>query len=240
MGETLFCQSTFIYESIKKYPNSALPYHSAWAISRGEGFEGEKSYWDYLGTRPDETLRFQKGLEGAGKHSIKVMLLNYPWAKLKGTLVDVGGSNGYISTQIATVAPHLKYVVQDRANVIEQALANNIVPEQYKDRFEFVVQDFYEEQKTPGDTYFLRMILHNHADDRAVNIIKNLVPQLKPGKNGSGGRILIADSVITPDAPAPLGSDPQITVSAHCRYGLEKPILTKRVEFAHGWPAQFK
>jgi len=50
-----------------------------------------------------------------------ILFAGFPWSTLPGgrTVVDVAGGTGHVTLAIAETVPHLKFVVQDRQEVIE-------------------------------------------------------------------------------------------------------------------------
>lgn len=208
-NDFLYKAGPHVYSQIKTYPNSITPSHAAWAFSNGT--PDKENFFEHLAKHPEDAAKFAGSLAAVGQGSMSVLRQVYPWERLRGTVVDVGGSHGHIAIDLARVAPEVKFIVQDLPEVIEVA-KNKELPADVADRIEFEVQDFYTPQQRDAEVYFLRFILHNHGDDRAVEIIKHLVPKLKPGKGGEGGRILVADTVISKESKPPLGWSAQMMV----------------------------
>lgn len=113
---------------------------------------------------------------------IASLINGYAWSSLPkdSTVIDVGGSQGYVSIALAQAYRHLRFIVQDIAEVIDKARATPL-PVEVGDRIEFQTQDFLTPQQTSGDVYFFRQVLHNWPDSYVVKILRNLVPALKPG-----------------------------------------------------------
>lgn len=109
------------------------------------------------------------------------MLDSFDWDVVKnGTVVDVGGSHGVVSIELARRFPSLRLIVQDRDEVI--AGGSSMVPEDVADRVTFMAHDFFEEQPVRNaDVYFFRWIFHNWSDKYCVQICRALIPALKPG-----------------------------------------------------------
>jgi precorrin-6B methylase 2 len=106
--------------------------------------------------------------------------------------VDVGGSTGHVSIQIARSNPKWKFIVQDSPETV--TLAKSQVPEDVKDQLSFQVHDFWTEQPERGaDVYFFKTIFHDWSDKYSVKILRALIPALK-----DGARIIIADVCIPP------------------------------------------
>ena len=129
------------------------------------------------------------------------LLANYPWASLAAaTVVDVGGSDGYISIQLARAFPNLRLVVQDLPNVI--ACAIDKIPPELEGRIKFQKHDFFTEQPEVGaDVYLFRWILHDWPDKQVVAILRQLIPALKVG-----ARIVVNDNI----GPGQSGSLPLV------------------------------
>ncbi|KAL8413696.1 hypothetical protein RB594_005085 [Gaeumannomyces avenae] len=111
-----------------------------------------------------------------------------------GTLVDVGGSHGFVSVDLARQHRRMRFIVQDLPRTIESA--PNPVSEDgdVTRRIEFMAHDFFTDQVVKGaDVYLLRWILHNHSKPYAVKILKSLVPALKPG-----ARIIVNEHCLSP------------------------------------------
>lgn len=106
--------------------------------------------------------------------------------------VDVGGSKGHVSIQIARQHPEWRFIVQDSPQTIAHAPAE--VPVDVEDKVSFQAHDFWTEQPVKGaDVYFFKTIFHDWSDKYAVKILRALIPALKPG-----ARVIIADVCIPP------------------------------------------
>ncbi|PMD14262.1 S-adenosyl-L-methionine-dependent methyltransferase [Hyaloscypha hepaticicola] len=136
-----------------------------------------------------------KSLLGEEGYELHYLIDGYDWASLdaKGaTIVDVGGSRGYVSIELAKRFPNLKVIVQDLQGTVESAPK---LEGEMKDRVKFMSQDFFEEQQVRGaDVYILRWIMHNYSDKYASRILQRLIPALK-----NGARILVNDYCLPED-----------------------------------------
>lgn len=96
--------------------------------------------YDIFAAHPERGDLFGKAMamSSDAKQSHTMLLLEkYPWSSNK-IMVDVGGSHGSVSIKVAERFPHMKCVVQDRPQVIEQG--EQYLPEQLKGRVEFMAQ----------------------------------------------------------------------------------------------------
>ncbi|KAI1801741.1 S-adenosyl-L-methionine-dependent methyltransferase [Daldinia bambusicola] len=106
-----------------------------------------------------------------------------------GTMVDVGGSHGFVDVHLAKVYNNIKFVVQDLPSTVESAPKPICADAKISKRIQFQAHDFFKEQPIRGaDVYFFRWIMHNYSTPYAVQILRNLIPALKPG-----ARIIIND-----------------------------------------------
>lgn len=106
-----------------------------------------------------------------------------------GTFVDVGGSHGFACVHLAKKYGNIKFVVQDLPSTIASVPRPVCADTKIAKRIDFQAHDFFKEQTVRGaDVYFFRWIMHNHSRPYAVEILRNLIPALKPG-----ARIIIND-----------------------------------------------
>ena len=121
-------------------------------------------------------------LTGGEGYEPSYLFNNYPWAALdakSATLIDVGGSHGFICTALAEKYPNMKFVVQDLPRTIASAPE---LPPHLKERVTFQAHDFYTTQPVKGaDIYYFRWILHNQSDKYAIKMLRALIPALKKG-----------------------------------------------------------
>ncbi|KAF7924948.1 uncharacterized protein EAE98_007036 [Botrytis deweyae] len=104
----------------------------------------------------------------------------------KPVFVDIGGGFGHQCIAVKETFPELsgKLVLQDLPQTLEHVPEINGV--------EIIVHNFFEPQVIKdAKFYYLRNILHDWPDDKAVIILRNLIPALGPDS-----RILIDDMVL--------------------------------------------
>ncbi|KAL0938169.1 o-methyltransferase [Colletotrichum truncatum] len=161
-----------------------------------------------------ELSNFGKAMIGSGSVNSHPHTFDYPWGELGegATVVDVGGGVGGFALQLLKVHPRLRFVVQDRPEVISQG-RNEIFPQLApwaleNNQVSFVEHDFFKANPTVGaDVYWLRRIFHDWSDEPCLEILRALKSAMRPNS-----RILIADCVLNttcgsadiPSAPAPL------------------------------------
>lgn len=128
-------------------------------------------------------------LTGGEGYEISHLLKNYDWATLNesgATIIDIGGSHGFVPRALAAEYPNLKFIVQDLQKTIDSAPK---LESPVADRIRYQAHDFFTPQPVKdADIYFFRWIFHNHSDKYATKILENLIPALK-----KGARVLIND-----------------------------------------------
>ncbi|KAH6664209.1 sterigmatocystin 8-O-methyltransferase precursor [Halenospora varia] len=187
-----------IVDAVAKWPESEEPQHAGFCLANNT----DKPMFEFFEEHPDRMSRFKDamnflqtfpGLENS------YVLKGFDWASLgKATIVDVGGSHGLVSIDIAKNFPELRFIVQDLPKVIEDAKAK--VPAELADRVTFMAHDFFTNQPVKdADIYYFRWILHDWSDKYCIKILKALIPALKPG-----ARIILSERCLEPPCTLPL------------------------------------
>ncbi|KAL9619983.1 MAG: hypothetical protein Q9160_005452 [Pyrenula sp. 1 TL-2023] len=159
----------------------------AQAFARGFALANntKDTIFGYYKSRPLLRKRFANAMRAIALTSappIASLITGYAWSSLPqgSTVIDVGGSQGHVSIALAQAHPQLKFIVQDVAEVIDEAYATPL-PAEVSDRITFQTQDFLTPQQTSGDVYLFKNVLHDWPDSYVVKILRNLVPALNPG-----------------------------------------------------------
>ncbi|KAL1728170.1 S-adenosyl-L-methionine-dependent methyltransferase [Schizophyllum commune] len=106
-------------------------------------------------------------------------------------VVDVAGGIGHVTMAIAKQYPELRFVIEERPAVIEQAKEfwRKELPSA---SIEFVSQDFFQPQFVQDASVFLLFhILHNWGKTRAVQILQNLREAAGPDT-----KLIVGDMII--------------------------------------------
>lgn len=190
----IFYKTTFLSSSKHKTMNHKSDWITlqAYSLAHCPG----KSVWDYYDEHPDRARRFasaMRSLTSSPGQSVEYLANGFPWSSLPqgSKIIDLGGSEGHVSIALAERHKQLKFVVQDLPNVLQGMELKKDLDVQIRDRIEFMAHDFLTKQRTAGDVFLMRWIMHDWPDRYVVRILRNLIPVLK-----EGNRILINDSVI--------------------------------------------
>ncbi|KAH6653121.1 S-adenosyl-L-methionine-dependent methyltransferase [Truncatella angustata] len=172
-------------------PSKADSEHNPFVTHHGVGIFG------YYAKYPDKAERFAKAMAGWRKmdaHLDNLLRDGFDWARLHGTVVDVGGGNGHVSRSFASQLPHLKFIVQD-SNIDMLNQGKQRLTDEIRDRVSFVQHSFFDPQPEKNAAVFLiRQCTHNWADRDVVKILKSLVPGLE--NSGPDTPLLINDIVL--------------------------------------------
>jgi hypothetical protein len=104
----------------------------------------------------------------------------------------MGGNEGFVAIALAETFPSLSFVVQDLAGMRTLQMMDKI-PTHLSSRISLTTHDFFQPQTEIADAYLFRHIFHAFSDKYAINILRALIPALRPG-----ARIIIND-IVLPD-----------------------------------------
>jgi len=174
--------SAYLVDSIDRWKGSEEPTHTGYNIATGRTesfFETTKKDARLAEVFANNMKYFQSRPGFGSDHSH--LFSSFDWASVK-SVVDIGGGTGATSIALTEKFPSLHCTVQDIDNVIDYGELQ-AVPGAMS-RITFMKHDFFEEQPIKNaDVYFMRWILHDWSDGKAKEILRNLIPALKPGSN---------------------------------------------------------
>jgi hypothetical protein len=144
-------------------------------------------FWEWLAGHPAERAAFDAAMAGERNRPAE-RLAALDWRDGE-VVVDVGGGNGALLSELIRRRPELRGIVLDLPETVrdESALGDGI---------EFVAGSFFE-SVPEGDAYLLSGILHDWPDEDAARILRTIRTAAPPH-----ARLLINESVIRP------GNDP--------------------------------
>lgn len=180
--------------ALRKWPQSEAPIE----CGVNAAFNTNDPFFKWLSRNEMRQARFDAGMVGfstsegqAGGRPDNVDVAAYPWGEVlpsNASVVDVGGGSGHVSRALAKAFPTFTITVQDRPEVIDATRKENSAPHNVS----FQAHSFFEPQPLAGaDVYFLRQIMHDWPRKEAIDILRALVPALKPG-----ARVLISEYVV--------------------------------------------
>ena len=192
--EDMWPAATRVVDAIAKWPGSEEPSQAGYNLANNTG---DPMYID-INKNPIRAKRFadamslfysRPGLE------ISHIVNNYDWVNTgNGTggkttvIVDVGGSHGTVSIELAKKFSSVECIVQD----LPEVLLSAETPPELAGRVRFMAHDFFTKQPVKGaDVYYFRWIFHNWSNKYAIRILQALIPALK-----HGARVIISEACI--------------------------------------------
>ncbi|PHH83547.1 hypothetical protein CDD83_2962 [Cordyceps sp. RAO-2017] len=131
-------------------------------------------------------------LSGGEGYEVRHFVDNYDLSGVdekRGTFVDIGGSHGFVSVELARKWKNTTFVVQDLPKTVDSAPRPICDDASVGARIRLQAHDFFEEQPVKdADVYFFRWIFHNYSTPYAIRLLRNLIPALRPG-----ARVVIND-----------------------------------------------
>jgi len=106
--------------------------------------------------------------------------------------MDVAGGHGAILCEILTRYPHMKGILFDLPNVIQEATCH-ICDLKMEDRCRTITGDFFEEIPAGADAYYMQHIIHDWNDERSLKILGNCRRALEGRRDG---RLIIVDAIV--------------------------------------------
>ncbi|TFL01361.1 S-adenosyl-L-methionine-dependent methyltransferase [Pterulicium gracile] len=155
--------------------------------------------------------RFETWLSAYGNDDRVVLreTLQYLDPKADDLIVDVGGGTGTLSLVLARERPDLRHVVQDQAEVIDNARQFWVAeaPEIFgTGRIKLEVHDSFTPQPTNNaSVYILRNILHDWSRSHSIRIMKHLSHAAKNYLSQIAGaqcRLVILEAIVPSPSPS--------------------------------------
>ena len=137
----------------------------------------------------DEAEVFNNAMTSISEMCIPAFLEVYQFGAFN-RIVDVGGGHGALLRAILREHKGLRGTVADMAPLMPAAKAA-IALDDLADRCEAVACNFFDSVPAGADLYLMKHIVHDWADNRALQLLRNIravIPQ--------GGKLLLAEAVL--------------------------------------------
>jgi hypothetical protein len=148
--------------------------------------------YQYFATHPDDRRAFA-GAMGDWNRQLAASVLAVRQLANARLIVDVGGSFGYLLSDLLARCPHSQGIVFDLPAIADGA-RQRIESLGIDERCRVVGGDFFESVPAGGDVYLMSWILHNWSDADCVRILRNCRRAMAPS-----ARLLTIDHVIARD-----------------------------------------
>ena len=146
---------------------------SAWGALGDAVLDGQAAFrhahgtglFGYLPAHPDEMAAFQALMSAQSRLQIPAVLAAYDFTPAR-TIVDVGGGQGALLAALLAANPAARGVLFDQPDVVAGS-GPALAP--VSPRCQVVPGDFFDLVPDGGDTYVLKLVLHDWDDARAAH-----------------------------------------------------------------------
>lgn len=144
---------------------------------------------------PERAAIFDEAMENMARIEVRALLNAFDFWQFRH-VVDLGGGNGYVLSEVMEKYPHLQGTLFD----LEHVVARTISPSGLQERCSLQSGDFFCSVPEGADCYLLKNILHNWGDSYCVKLLSNI----REAIGLFGGQLIIYEQII------PEGNDPFI------------------------------
>ncbi|AHH19718.1 O-methyltransferase family protein [Nocardia nova SH22a] len=167
-------------------------------------------FFGFLATEPELSERFNATMRQVSLPIAQLVPVSYDFTRYR-TVIDIGGGDGTLLSQILRGARTVRGVVFDSPSGVAEA-PSTLAAAGVADRCRIEAGDFFAAVPEGGDVYVLKNILHDWDDERCVTILECCRKAMP-----ADGRLLIVESVL-PDVvdtsdPAPYLTDISMLVN---------------------------
>ena len=149
-----------------------------------------KPAFEFFESNPEAGAIFNEAMTALSVLDSPAVANAYSFEGIK-TLCDVAGGHGLLLATILQRHPHLSGTLYDLPNVVKGAPDGPLKP--VLDRSTIASGDMFTSVPQGMDAYIMKHIIHDWPDDLCQKILKGCRQGINPG-----GRLLVADFVITP------------------------------------------
>jgi len=178
-----FFGGTTVWSAWGALGDAVLDGRAAFRHVHGMGF------FEYMSEHPDEMAVFQGVMTSQSRLQTAAVLAAYDFSSAH-TIVDVGGGHGALLAELLAVNPTARGVLFDRSDVVAHSAP---VLASVASRCDVVAGNFFEAVPPGGDTYVLKLVLHDWDDERAALILDSVRRAIIPG-----GRLVIMEALMPP------------------------------------------
>ncbi|MEC3974262.1 methyltransferase [Amycolatopsis sp. H20-H5] len=141
----------------------------------------------YMGEHPESQEIFDGAMLALSGDSISDITERHNFAEA-GKVVDIGGGQGFLISEILSANPAVSAILFDQASVLDGA-----VTAEFGDRVELVAGSFFETVPGGGDTYILKSVLHDWNDDQCTDILGRVREAIGDRPDA---RVLVIEAVV--------------------------------------------
>jgi hypothetical protein len=159
-----------------------------------------KPAFEYFSSDAVEFDRFHRAMTTMSAMAIFPAVEAYNFSDYR-TIVDVGGGHGFALCTILQKCPDTHGVLFDMQDIIPGG-QERIKQNKLDHRCQTAAGDFFQSVPAGGDLYFMKHIIHDWEDSKAITILQNCRKALK-GK--PTGKVVLLEFVV------PTGNEPHMS-----------------------------
>jgi hypothetical protein len=130
-----------------------------------------KSLFDFLSDKPEAQKLFNQVMTQRTRTDAEGIINNYDFSNFR-TIADIGGSTGFLLSEILKKHPKINGILYDFTGVTDKT--NNYIKEcKLEKRCQISVGDFFADISVNADLYILKEVLHDWDDNKAKEILNN-------------------------------------------------------------------
>jgi len=129
------------------------------------------SLWEFLQRYPEKGVIFNEAMRSASAGITPAVTASYDWSRFP-VIADIAGGIGTQLVSILDAYPSCRGILFDEPHVVAQAIPH--------ERMERVDGDIFVSVPSGADAYFLRWIIHDWGEDKALAILENVRKAIKP------------------------------------------------------------
>ncbi|HEX5018194.1 MAG TPA: methyltransferase, partial [Actinomycetes bacterium] len=158
--------------------------------------------WGYLAAHPDEGVAFDGLMTASSTGRASDLRASLDWSQIS-EVVDVGGGQGQLMSDLLVGLPATRATVYDRPDVI----AGGASAPEANERLNWVAGDFFVEVPRGADVYVLSRILHDWSDADAVAILRACRAAMS-----AGAKLCVLEQVVPDTAGLSAGDRLDLTL----------------------------
>ena len=164
-AEASFYAAPFLWRPLGAFSESVRTGEPAFDLVFGE------SFFAYLAAHPEEAAVYNRVMTHEILWATPALLRACDFSRFK-RLVDVGGGQGALLSNILAATPQLQGILFDRPQVVAEA--KQFVKGDVAKRVKIVGGDFFDLVPEGGDAYLMRKVIHDWEDEDAMRILRNV------------------------------------------------------------------
>jgi hypothetical protein len=173
--------------------------------------------FSFLRSNPEESNNFNKAMTETAELSGNILVNSYPFGKYKN-IVDIGGGQGHLLSQILLKHVMAKGTLFDRPEVVHNLSPDSPI-KKVQERIAITGGDFFNDKLPEGDLFIMKNIIHDWDDDRSITLLKHTASFMQ-----TGNRLLLIETIIKPDNKPSFGKYLDIQMMIITRGGRERTL----------------